>query len=54
MTFLKKDIIKLQKNVHFMRNIKALDKVVDKVFTTNRGMNVVKAVISKIIKKYER
>ena len=33
--------------------MKALDKIVDKI-TAKRGMGVVKTIISKIIKKFDR
>ena len=48
----KSEIRLFQKNVSFLKDIKALEKIVDKM-VTKKGMGVVKGVIGKLIKKFE-
>lgn len=51
--FLKKKIDKQTKRLKFIRNMKALDKCLDR-FPLKGGMGIVKTMVSKIIKKLYR
>ena len=46
------EIERLQKSIKFVKDIKSLEKIVDRI-PSRRGLGIVKKIISKIIKKYE-